>query len=343
MFINKLSNKTYFIAEIGVNHNGNLPLAKKMVYNAKKSGADAVKFQTFKAENLVTPKTPKVQYQKKRTSSNISHYQMIKSLEFSEKNHIEIKKYCKKINIEFISTPYDIKSAKFLNKLGCNIFKTSSADLVDLELHSYLAKNKKKVIISTGMSTFKEIDKCLKIYKNYSNRNYILLHCVSNYPCSFNSLNLSVIPLMKQKYNCEVGFSDHTIDSDAAKSSVCLGGRLIEKHFTINKNLSGPDQKASILPKDFKQMVTDVRKIELILGQPVKKCQKEELQMKKISRKSLTLNQAVKSGEVLKKKFISLKRPGNGLYYYNLNKVIGRKVVKNLNKNYQFSFKDLKK
>ena len=343
MFKNKLSKKTYFIAEIGVNHNGSLSLAKKMVDSAKKSGADAVKFQTFKADDLVTPKTPKVLYQKKNTSIKISHYEMIKSLEFSRENHIQIKNYCKKKKIEFISTPYDLKSAIFLNKLGCSIFKTSSADLVDLELHDYLAKNKKKVIISTGMSTFREIEKCLKIYKKHSNKNYVLLHCVSNYPCSFSSLNLSVIPIMKKKFNCEVGFSDHTIDHEAAKICSSLGGRIIEKHFTINKKLPGPDQKTSILPKDFKELISQVRKTELILGQPVKECQKEELEMKKISRKSLTLIQDIKVGGILKKNSISLKRPGTGLYYYNLKNVIGKKARRNLKKNYQFKLKDLKK
>jgi len=343
MFLKKLSKKTYFIAEIGVNHNGSLSLAKRMVDSAKKSGADAVKFQTFKAESLVSPKTPKVKYQIKTTDSKSSHYEMIKFLEFSKENHIKIKNYCKKKSIEFISTPYDVESAKFLNKLGCNIFKTSSADIVDLELHDYLAKNKKTVIISTGMSTFDEIEKCLKIYNKNSNKNFILLHCVSNYPCSFNSLNLSVIPLMQKKYNCIVGFSDHTIDHEAAKISVSLGGKLIEKHFTINRKLTGPDQKASILPKNFKEMILQVRKTEIILGKAIKKCQKEEVEMRKISRKSMTLNEDIKIGEALKKDFINLKRPGTGLYYSELKNVIGKKVKRDLKKNYQFTHRDLKK
>jgi N,N'-diacetyllegionaminate synthase len=343
MFLKKLAKKTYFIAEIGVNHNGKLALAKQMVDSAKKSGADAVKFQTFKADSLVSPKTPKVKYQRKSIDSKISHYEMIKSLEFSKENHIKIKNYCKKKSIEFISTPYDIESAKFLNKIGCNIFKTSSADIVDLELHEYLAKNKKTVIISTGMSTFEEIGKCIKIYKNNSNKNFILLHCVSNYPCSFNALNLNVIPLMRKKYNCIVGFSDHTKDYEAAKISVSLGGKLIEKHFTVDKKLPGPDQKASILPKNFKEMILQVRKTEIILGKKIKKCQKEELEMKKISRKSITLNKDIKTGQILKKEFVNLKRPGTGLYYSELTKIIGKKVKKDLKKNYQPNLSDIKR
>ena len=338
---NKLSKKTYFIAEIGVNHNGNLKLASQMVDLAKKSGADAVKFQTFKAESLVSPKTPKVKYQKKSTGLKSTHYEMIKSLEFSEENHIKIKNYCKKKSIDFISTPYDVKSAIFLDKIGCRIFKTASADIVDLELHDYLAKKKKTVIISTGMSTFNEIESCLKVYKKNLNSNFILLHCVSNYPCSFNSLNLNVIPLMIKKYKCFVGFSDHTIDHNAAKISVALGGKLIEKHFTINKRLPGPDQKTSILPKEFKEMISEIRKTEIILGKPIKECQKEEFEMRKISRKSMTLNKDVMKGDILKKKLISLKRPGTGLYYSKLKKVINRKFKRPLKKNYQFIDKDL--
>ena len=283
MLLNKLNKKTYFIAEIGVNHNGSLKLAKQMVDSAKKSGADAVKFQTFKAESLVSPKTAKIKYQRKTTGLKSTHYEMIKSLEFSRENHVKIKNYCKKKSIEFISTPYDVESAIFLNKIGCSIFKTASADIVDLELHDYLAKKKKTVIISTGMSTFDEIEKCLKVYKKSSNNNFILLHCVSNYPCSFNSLNLNVIPLMKKKYKCFVGFSDHTTDHEAAKISVALGGKLIEKHLTINKRLPGPDQKTSILPKKFKEMISQVRKTEIILGKANKECQKEELEIEKVN------------------------------------------------------------
>ncbi len=343
MFLKKFLDKTYFIAEIGVNHNGNLFLAKQMVNAAKKSGANAVKFQTFKAEKLVSPNTPKVKYQRKNTDPQSSHYDMIKSLEFSKKNHIKIKNYCKKKSIDFISTPYDVESAKFLNNLGCKAFKTASADIVDLKLHEYLAKNKKTVIISTGMSTFEEIEKCLKIYKKYSNKNYILLHCVSNYPCSFNSLNLKIIPIMQKKYNCIVGFSDHTRDHEAAKISVSLGGKLIEKHFTIDKKLTGPDQKTSLLPDEFKKMVVEVKKTELILGKAIKECQQEEFEMKKISRKSMTLNRNLKKGDILKKKFIDLKRPGLGLYYNELKKVTGMRVKRDLKKNYQFNFIDLKK
>tara|TARA_B110000238_G_C16129903_1_gene440931 strand:- start:2100 stop:3128 length:1029 start_codon:yes stop_codon:yes gene_type:complete len=342
MLIKKFFKKTYFIAEIGVNHNGSLSIAKKMVISAKRSGADAVKFQTFKAENLVTPNTPKVYYQKKTTSSKLSHFDMIKSLELSKGSHIELRSFCKKRSIDFISTPYDTESAIFLKNLGCNIFKTSSADIVDLELHTYLAKTKKTVIISTGMSTIEEIKKCIKIYKKYSNKNYILLHCVSNYPCSLKSLNLNAIPLMQKKFKCHVGFSDHSVGHDAAKISVSLGARIIEKHFTTNRKLSGPDQKTSVLPHEFKNMVSEVRKTELILGKAIKSCQKEELEMSKISRKSLTIITDILKGQSLQKKHLTLKRPGTGIYFSEIQKVLGKKAKKNMKVNHQIKFKEFK-
>ena len=272
-FINQLTRQSlipYFIAEIGVNHNGNINLAKKMVIAAKSSKANAVKFQTFKAENLVTPGTPKVKYQKLNTSKKESHFEMIKSLELTEKMHHEIFDFCKKKNIDFISTPYGIAEVKFLDKMGCKIFKTASADLVDLEMHNYLAENNKTVLISVGMSSMDEIRECVKIYKKNKNYNYVLLHCVSNYPCSHKSLNLNVLNTLKSEFKCEVGYSDHSIGYEAATLSCALGAKIIEKHFTTNKKLKGPDQAASTTPKDFFLLVNEVKKSILILGKKKK-------------------------------------------------------------------------
>ena len=330
----------YFIAEIGVNHNGDLELAKKMILAAKSSNASAVKFQTFKAENLVSPQTPKALYQLQNTPVKESHYQMIKSLEMSEKMHYQIYNFCKKKKIYFISTPYGINEAKFLNKLGCKIYKTASADLVDLEMHEYLAKKKNTVLISVGMATIKEIKECIQVYKKYKNRKFILLHCVSNYPCSYESLNMKVIIKLKSLFNCEVGFSDHSIGPKAATLSYALGAKVIEKHFTINKKLKGPDQKASVLPKDFLHLVNEVNKTKLILGSDKKKCQKEEKLMSLVSRKSLTLAKDLPMGTILKKKHIKLKRPGTGLYYNKIKFILGKKLKKNLSKNYQPKLKD---
>ena len=335
-------NKTYFIAEIGVNHNGKLSLAKKMILAAKRSGANAVKFQTFKAKDLVAPQTKKVAYQKNTTSPNESHYQMIKSLELSEKMHHLISKFCNKHHIEFISTPYGIEAAKFLDRMGFSVFKTASADIVDLEMHEYLAKKKKYVIISVGIATIKEINYCINIYKKYNNKNIILLHCVSNYPCSLNSLNLNVLKLLSKKFKYNIGYSDHSIGHHASVLSVALGAKIIEKHFTTNKKLPGPDQTASVLPHEFKKMVQEVDKAHLILGSEKKICQPEEKQMSLVSRKSLTIVNNLKKGQILKRKHITLKRPGTGLYYKDFNKILGRNLRYNLKKNYQPLLKDFK-
>ena len=334
--------KTFIIAEIGVNHNNNMVLAKKMIKAAKKAGANAVKFQTFKTEDFVTKKTPKVNYQKKYTNKTSSHFDMIKSFELSEKNHNLIKRFCKKSKITFLSTPYDIKSAIFLKKLGCNIFKTASADIIDLELHTYLAKSKKKVFISTGMSSMDEIKACVNLYKKFSNKKYVLLHCVSNYPCSLKSLNLKAITLMKNFFKSDVGYSDHSIGHEAAILSVALGASVIEKHFTINKNLPGPDQKTSATPGEFKKMVAEIRKTELILGKSKKECQKEEIQMSNVSRKSLTLVKELRKGEVIMKKHLRLKRPGTGIYFSEIKNILGKKSKKNLKINYQIKHQDFK-
>ena len=338
-FTNK--KKIYFIAEIGVNHNGNTKLAKRMILAAKKAGADAVKFQTFKTDNLVVPGTIKVKYQKKNTPKKQSHYEMLKSLELSDNQHKILYKFCKKKNIEFLSTPYDINSAKFLHKLGCKIFKTASADIVDLSLHEYLAKTNKIVLISTGMSNLKEISNCINIYKKFKNKKFILLHCVSNYPCSDKSINIVVLKKMKDYFKCAVGYSDHSHGNEASILSVAFGAKVIERHFTINKNLPGPDQSTSLLPEEFIEMVRSIKKSEIIIGKSIKKCQPEEKEMLKISRKSITIFKEIKKNEIIKKECLTLKRPGKGLYEKELKNIIGRKANKKLKLNHQIQYKDL--
>jgi len=334
------NSSTYFIAEIGVNHCNNMRIAKKMVIAAKRAGADAVKFQTFSAEKLVTPKTPKVKYQISNTSKKESHFDMIKSLELSQKQHIELFKFCKKQNINFISTPYDVESAKFLNSLGCKVFKAASADIVDLQLHEYLASTKKAVLISTGMSNFKEIEECLNVYKRKNNKKVVLLHCVSNYPCSIESLNMNVIPKMISRFKTIIGFSDHSLGNLASIVAVSLGARVIEKHFTTDKKLPGPDQKTSILPLELFKLIKDLKNTKTVLGKDLKNCQREELQMKIISRKSLTIKNTLLKGEKINLSNLVLKRPGKGIYYRSLKKIIGKKVKRNLYADHQVSLKD---
>ena len=306
--------KVFIIAEIGVNHNGDLELAKKMIIAAKNAGADAVKFQTFSADKLACINTPKVKYQIDKNNKNESHYEMLKKLELSFDDHITLDSFCKANNVIFLSTPYDVESAKFLNeRLNIKYFKTASADIVDIPLHKYISSTSKPCIISTGMS---------------------------NYPCSDESLNLNVIRSLSNLFNVPVGFSDHSIGSLAAISAVTLGATIIEKHFTTNKLLNGPDHKASSNPKEFEIFVNQIRRVEKMLGTTLKKLQKEEIDMRNTSRKSLHLAKDLPMNKVIFEKDLELKRPGYGLSFKYIDFFIGKKTAKALKKGHMIELGD---
>jgi N-acetylneuraminate synthase/N,N'-diacetyllegionaminate synthase len=324
------SEECYIIAEIGVNHGGNVALAKKMILAAKNAGADAVKFQTFTAASLVSPNTKKVGYQKKNTPNTESHYSMIQSLEFKREDHIPVMDYCNSLGVDFISTPYDCESAQFLDDLGVSIFKTASADIVDHRLHEVIARTGKTVLISTGMATIDEIDQALAIYRKHDSNNIILLHCVSNYPCHFNSLNLNVIKTLREVFQLPVGYSDHAVGPYPALLSIALGATVIEKHFTLDKKLVGPDHSASSTPAEFEELVTAVRIAEICLGSRVKEPQQEEMDMREISRKSVFIAKDISAGTPINDSDLTLKRPGTGLYADMLPHIVGTKASRNL-------------
>jgi N,N'-diacetyllegionaminate synthase len=332
--------KCYLIAEIGVNHGGCVDMAKQMIAAAHESGAGAVKFQTFTAKSLVSKGTPKVRYQESTTDKDESHYAMIKSLEFKREDHLPVIDYCKTLGIDFISTPYDVDSAVFLDGLGVEIFKTASADIVDLPLHRFLASTGKNVIISTGMATLGEIEDALAIYREHNNNNVVLLHCVSNYPCAFDSLNLKAMQTLAQAFHLPVGYSDHAQGPYPAVMSVALGAKVIEKHFTLDKDMAGPDHKASSNPAEFRQLTDAVRIAEQSLGSPVKQVQAEEMQMRQVSRKSLFLARDIGAGEVITESDITLKRPGTGLYAKLTPEIVGKKASRALTKDQMLQFGD---
>jgi N,N'-diacetyllegionaminate synthase len=336
-------NQCYIIAEIGVNHNGNMSLAREMIDAAKKSGADAVKFQTFTAETLVAQGTPKVKYQQSTTSPDESHYEMIHKLELKREDHLPLKEYSEKNGLDFISTPYDIDSAKFLNEIGIKLFKTASADLVDLPLQNYIANTGKPSLISVGMASLGEIEDVVKIYKKAENHDLIFLHCVSNYPCSDDSLNLRVLKTINQAFQYPIGYSDHSIGSIAAIMSIVLGARVIEKHFTLDNNLPGPDHKASSTPDEFEQIVISVRRAEKILGDGIKECQKEEKEMAQVSRKSIIINKDTKKNDIIQLSDLSMKRPGTGLEGKYINYFVGKKINNNIKKGTFISWDMLQK
>ncbi len=320
----EIFDSVYIIAEIGVNHNGDINVAKKLIDKAKESGASAVKFQSYKAENLANKDTPKVKYQINNSEDkNESHFQMLKKYELSLKDHITLKEYCDKANIDFLSTPYDVESAILLNNLNVKLFKVASADIVDFQLHEYLSTTHKPTIISTGMSSLNEIKMALSFY-DLKKSSIILLHCVSNYPCSLSSLNLNSIKVLKNNFDLPLGFSDHSTDSSAACIAVALSSKVIEKHLTLDKKMYGPDHNASSTPEEFMKLVKDIRKTEIILGKPEKSIQEEELEMRIISRKSLYLSKNVKVNQKVKAEDFKLKRPGVGISPLDIKTIIGK-------------------
>ncbi len=332
---------TYVIAEIGVNHNNNIEFSKKIIDFCVKEKVDAVKFQTFNAEKLALKNTPKVDYQLKSKNDKESHYKMLKKLELSKNDHKYLLTYCKKKGIDFISTPYDVESAKFLNSLKVDAIKVASADLTDYFLHEYLSKTNKKIIISTGMSNMSEIKATLKLYKKKIH-NISLLHCVSNYPCSFSSLNLNCLDDFK-KFKCKIGFSDHSLGYMASILAISKGAKIIEKHITLDNKLPGPDHKSSLDLKNFKIFLDKIRQANTILGVNKKSLQKEERQMMKVSRKGLYFKTDLIAGKRLKKSDLVALRPFNGMKVSSYKNVINKKLKKNVSKNQSISFKLLKK
>ncbi|MBP7088039.1 MAG: N-acetylneuraminate synthase [Candidatus Omnitrophica bacterium] len=321
----------FIIAEAGVNHNGSLELAKKMVDTAKLIGADAIKFQTFKAENLATKDAPKAYYQKK-TALGKTQLEMLKSLELSEKDFEKLFNYCRKKRIIFLSTPFDSQSAEFLYSLGVSAFKISSADLTNIPLIKQIAKYKRPLILSTGMSDLKEIKEALNAAYSSSNKKVILLHCTSNYPANNEDVNLKAMQTLKEKFYCLTGYSDHTLGIQAAAAAAAMGACILEKHFTLNKNFIGPDHQASFMPQEFEEMVKIIRQVERIRGSALKKPVRSELAIKRVVRKSIVANQPIAKGTKIKKEMLALKRPEIGLRPKYLEYLVGKRAARNINK-----------
>ena len=295
----KKKNKTLIIAEAGVNHNGNINLALKMVDIAARAKADFVKFQTYYTDDLVQKKVGLAKYQEKNLKGVSSQYKLLKKFELSISDHLKIIKRCKKKKIKFLSSPFDLKSIDLLKKLKLNLFKIPSGEITNIPYLRKIGALKKKIILSTGMSNTEEIKKAIKtiISSGTKKKNLTVLHCSSEYPAEKNNLNLLSIPLMKKKFNINVGYSDHSLGLQASFTAVALGAKVIEKHFTTNKKLSGPDQKASISPNQLANLVVGIRSIESTLGNNIKEPYSAELKNLKFIRKFI----------VAKKKFKKVK------------------------------------
>lgn len=318
--------KTFIIAEAGVNHNGSIELAKKLINIASECGCDAVKFQTFKSENLVSKIAQKADYQKNNTDSSENQLEMLKKIELSQNDFIELQKYCEDKNILFLSTPFDIESIDFLASLNIPIFKIPSGEINNLPYLRKIATFKKDIILSTGMSTIEEIAQAVSVLDGCK---ISLLHCTTEYPCPYCDVNLKAIQTLKDRFNLEVGYSDHSEGIEVAIAAVAMGASIIEKHFTLDKNMQGPDHKASLEPSELKEMVQCIRNIEQALGTGEKIPSASEVKNVKIARKSIVAKTDIKMGDILNEENLTVKRPGTGISPMQWDKIIGTVAEKN--------------
>lgn len=317
----------FIIAEAGVNHNGSLELAKKLVDTAADSQVDCIKFQTFKAKNLVNKNVKKADYQIKNTRENETQLHMLKKLELSFNDFIELKKYCDKKGIMFLSTPFDTESIEFLAPM-MSIFKIPSGEITNLPYLRKINSYKKDVILSTGMATLEEIQNALNILKDCKTS---LLHCTTEYPCPYEGVNMNAMLTMKEKFGLNIGYSDHTNGIEIPVMAVAMGAKIIEKHFTLDKNMEGPDHKASLEPDELKMMVSAIRNVEKAFGNGVKEPQEAEKKNIEIARKSIVAKSDIKKGEILTENNLTCKRPGNGISPMHWDDIIGTVA----NKDYQ--------
>lgn len=316
----------FIIAEAGVNHNGDVNLAKKLIYVAKEAEADAVKFQSFKAENVVTGKAPKAKYQEQATGFAESQYEMIKKLELSAGNFEELALHAQKDGIIFLSTPFDNESVDLLDSLGVPAFKIASGEITNFPLIRYIAKRGKPVILSTGMSTLGEINEALQVIQSEGIKDIVLLHCVTAYPAKVKDVNLKAMETLRCKFKLPVGLSDHTLGITIPIAAVALGACVIEKHFTLDKSMPGPDHKASLEPEELKQMVKAIREVEKAMGDGNKTPTDEEKQVQKVARRSIVAGVNIPKGTIITEAMLRIKRPGTGIKPKYLENVCGAKA-----------------
>lgn len=318
--------RTMIIAEAGVNHNGDMEIAKKLIDVAADAGADYVKFQTFKAEKLATKNLEKAAYQKVTTEAEENQWQMLKRLELKPEDHKPLIEYCLKKNIGFMSTPFDCESAIFLNDLGMDTFKIPSGELTNLPLLKLIASFKKKIIISSGMSFLDEIQETIDYFKSqgFPLEKLTVLHCTSQYPAPYNELNLNVIPALTSKLGVSSGYSDHSQGILGSIVAASLGAKVIEKHFTLSKLLPGPDHLASLEPHELKEMIRSIREVELMKGTSEKRPTQSEEDNRKLIRKSIIASETIKKGEKFSESNVTTKRPGTGISPMMWEKLLGR-------------------
>lgn len=319
----------YVIAEAGVNHNGSLELAKTLVDCAKDAGADCIKFQTFIAKNIASKNARKAEYQKQQTDSNESQLDMLKKLELSFDEFLELNGYCKERQIEFLSTAFDFDSIAFLNRLGMNKWKIPSGDITNLPYLIKIAQLNKPVILSTGMSTMDEIRDAIHVLKENGAGEITVLHCTTEYPTPFKDVNLMAMKEIEKVFGLPIGYSDHTKGIEISIAAVSMGATVIEKHFTLDRNMEGPDHKASLEPEELKAMVSAIRNVETAIGTSEKKPAPSEKKNIGIARKSIIAKTPIKKGEIFTEVNLTVKRPGIGISPMRWFEVIGKQAVRN--------------
>ncbi|UTH00866.1 N-acetylneuraminate synthase [Macrococcoides canis] len=321
----------YIIAEAGVNHNGDMNLAKKLIEEAANSGANAVKFQSFIADKLVTKTAERAKYQDRNTNNNDSQYNMLKKLELDYSKHKELQLYAKSLGIDFLSSAFDLESIDLLEELEMPMYKIPSGEINNVPYLEKIAKTGKPIILSTGMCYLADIEFAIHLIKSQNNNNITILHCSTEYPTPMEDVNLKAMNTIESAFNYPIGYSDHTEGIIIPIAAVARGAKIIEKHFTLDKNMEGPDHKASLEPEELKNMVDQIRALEVALGDGIKKPSSAELENMKVVRKSIVASQNINKGERFSEENLTLKRPGTGINPKQWYDLIGKES----NFNYQ--------
>ena len=305
--------KTLIIAEAGVNHNGSFELAKQLVDKAAEAGADIVKFQTCKAENVISRYADKAEYQKKTTGEADTQLDMVRKLMLTYEEYGQLKEYCEEKGIRFLSTAFDLPSVDYLHSIGMGLWKIPSGEITNLPLLIKIAQLHEPIIMSTGMSALEEVGNAVKVLKDNGATDITLLHCTTEYPAPYEDVNLKAMDTMKEAFGLPVGYSDHTKGIEIPIAAVARGACVIEKHFTLDRNMEGPDHKASLEPQELAEMVRTIRNVEQAIGDGIKKVSASELKNQDIARKSIIAAKAIKAGETFTEENVTTKRPGSGI------------------------------
>lgn len=326
--MDETKNNVLIIAEAGVNHNGSLQLACRMVDRAAEAGADIIKFQTGRPENIISRFAPKAEYQKRNTGTDESQLEMLNRIMLKDEEFINLKDYCEKRKIGFLSTPFDLDSIGFLEKLGCDRWKIPSGEITNYPYLVRIANTGKPVIMSTGMSTIEEIRQAVEVLRSNGCGRISLLHCNTQYPTPYEDVNLNAMITLKDEFGVTVGYSDHTAGIEVPVAAVAMGARIIEKHFTLDRNMEGPDHRASLEPDELKEMITSIRNIEKAMGSPEKRVSDSEKENQAVARKSIVAKMRIKKGDILTQTNLTTKRPGTGISPMRWNSIIGMRAIR---------------